>query len=131
MPLLFVYCELTVTLVVSISRVEATVMMFEKPIHLLDKKFGTNIVFTCTILATATCRSVIDEDTVPASEKIYTGSIINMSCAGMCLHVSDPVAPGQKITINRENQFYVNGTVVWCNELGGRLHPYKIGLQFV
>jgi hypothetical protein len=67
----------------------------------------------------------------PDSERICTGRIINMSCAGMCLHVSDPVASGQKITINRENQFYVNGTVVWCNELGGRLHPYKIGLQFV
>ena len=65
------------------------------------------------------------------SEKIYTGSIVNISCAGMCLHVSDPVGPGQKITIKRENQFYVKGTVVWCNEPGERLHPHKIGLRFV
>jgi hypothetical protein len=65
------------------------------------------------------------------SEKIYTGSIVNMSCAGMCLCVSNPVGPGQKITINRGNQFYVKGTIIWCNELGGRLHRYKIGLRFV
>ena len=65
------------------------------------------------------------------SETIYTGSIVNISCAGMCLHVSDPVGPGQKITIKRENQFYVKGTVVWCNELSERLHPYKVGLRFV
>lgn len=66
-----------------------------------------------------------------APEKTYTGSIVNISCAGMCLYVSNPVGPGQKITIKRENQFYVKGTVVWCNELGERLHPYKVGLQFV
>jgi hypothetical protein len=65
------------------------------------------------------------------SEKTYSGSIVNISCAGMCLCISSPVDPGQKITINRGNQFYVKGTVVWCNELGGRLNPYRIGLQFV
>jgi len=67
----------------------------------------------------------------PDSKKIYRGSIVNMSSAGMCLHVSDPVHPGQKITIKQKNQFYVKGTVVWCNELGGRLHPYTVGLRFI
>jgi c-di-GMP-binding flagellar brake protein YcgR len=65
------------------------------------------------------------------SEKTYTGSTVNISCGGMCLCVSNPVGPGQKITIKRGNQFYVEGNVVWCNEISGRLHPYKVGLQFV
>jgi hypothetical protein len=65
------------------------------------------------------------------SEKIYTGSIVNISCAGMCLCMSTPVGPGQKMTINRENQFYVKGIVIWCNELGDGSHPYKVGVKFV
>ena len=65
------------------------------------------------------------------SEKIYPGIIVNMSCSGMCLHVSNPVSSGQEITIRRENQYYIKGTVVRCNEMGGRLHTYEVGLQFV
>jgi hypothetical protein len=65
------------------------------------------------------------------AEEICTGITVNMSCSGMCLHVSNPLSLGQEITIKRENQYYVKGTVIWCNELSEKLHPYKIGLQFV
>lgn len=64
------------------------------------------------------------------SEKICTGIIMNMSCSGMCLYASGPVSLGQKITIKRENQYYIKGTVVWCNEMGAGLHSYKVGLKF-
>jgi Tfp pilus assembly protein PilZ len=64
------------------------------------------------------------------SEKIYTGILVNISCAGMCLYVSNPVILGQEITIKRENQYYIKGRVVWCNEMGERSHPYKVGLKF-
>jgi Tfp pilus assembly protein PilZ len=64
------------------------------------------------------------------SEEIYTGIIVNMSYAGMCLHVANPLSLGQEITIKRKNQYYVNGTVIWCNDIGERLNPYKIGLKF-
>ena len=48
----------------------------------------------------------------------------------MCLYVSNPVSVSQEITIKRKNQYYVRGTVIWCNEIGERLNPYKIGLKF-
>ena len=65
------------------------------------------------------------------SEQNHSGIIVNMSRSGMCLCVSSPVIPGQEITIKRENQYYVNGTVVWCNGTGEGLNPYRVGLQFI
>ena len=64
------------------------------------------------------------------SEQMHTGIMVNMSSAGMCLNVSNPVSSGQEITIKRENQFYIEGTVVWCDKLGETLNPYKVGLKF-
>jgi hypothetical protein len=64
------------------------------------------------------------------SEKIYTGIIVNMSCAGMCLYVANPLSLGQEITIEQKNQYYVKGTVIWCYEMSSRLNPYRVGLKF-
>jgi c-di-GMP-binding flagellar brake protein YcgR len=64
------------------------------------------------------------------SKQLYTGIIVNMSCAGMCLNVANHLSLGQEITVTQKNQYYVKGTVIWCIEMGESLHPYKIGLKF-
>ena len=75
-------------------------------------------------------RQEIDYDSPDVPGEIFVGSIINISHSGMCLYVSNPVRLGQEITVRRENQYYVKGIVVWCNESGGRINRHEVGLEF-